>query len=355
MKRELLIVLAIIVLLAPSVRSQEADTTKYLPGLVAHYFMDTINWDGNWPDSTSMPSVDPAQWTFTEYKYSRIEPVVNHLFIRKGWFSVRWTGYFDPAISDDDQRTVLINGNINVNPNNSDQNEFTLILPDGSTITRDNLTRNYAGYVGAAVSLHLKPKGNGNQNGLTVDDRPFTLVNANTYDISADRITVKLYNDRVSGKGVAKGDWWIAINAVNATIVSDDKGNDAESAQEKSGGTAEANSTSKNAADADEHQYFFEIHADDGCRLSIDGKAIIDDWRACSEDSPDALRKARPIRLKDGKHRIVIEYFQGQSLIDADHDPIRLYWSCPSREVAKQIVQSVHFFHGIDDVKSSDR
>lgn len=176
-------------------------------GLVAHYYKDHKNWNGHWPDSESVPDVDPRNWTFTKYKYSRVEPLVNHLFIRKGWFSVRWVGYLDTA------------------PGHS-------------------------------------------------------------------------------GK--------------------DDGG---------------------------EHEYTFEIFADDGCRLFIDGKIIIDDWQACWEKTPQAVRKSVPVKLSSGKHRIVVEYFQGQSLKKWDRDPMKLYWSCVSRHIPRQIVPASHFSHTESDKK----
>lgn len=117
-----------------------------------------------------------------------------------------------------------ISGRININPNNSDRNEFVMILPDGSTITRDMLADNYEGYRGRAVSMHVKPHGNGNQNGLVVDGKPYSLVNANVYDISAEQMTVKLYQDK-DKNGNAMGKWWIEITAINADIVVVEPGN----------------------------------------------------------------------------------------------------------------------------------
>ncbi len=110
-----------------------------------------------------------------------------------------------------------VSGKININPNNSDQDEFVLILQDGTRISRDQLKDDYAGYEGLALRVYVKPHGNGNQNGLIVDGRPCPLKNANTYDISSSMMTVKLYNDG-NGQGKGMGQWWISITAANATI-----------------------------------------------------------------------------------------------------------------------------------------
>jgi len=117
---------------------------------------------------------------------------------------------------------VRIEGEININPNNSPHNEFSLTLADGTEITRDDLTQDYGGCSGeAAIHVHVKPKGNGNQNSLIRDGEPYPLVNANTYDIyneSGEQMNVTLYNDHINPQGKAMGHWWIAINATNATI-----------------------------------------------------------------------------------------------------------------------------------------
>lgn len=99
---------------------------------------------------------------------------------------------------------VAIGGQININPNNSPQNEFELVFPDGSKITRDDLQKEYSGYDGAATSIHVKPKGNGNQNGLMVNGEIYPLSNGTTYDITADDgMSVNLYNDHiVNGKSM---------------------------------------------------------------------------------------------------------------------------------------------------------
>ena len=181
-------------------------------GLVAHYFHDPSFWAGNWPDDVSAPSVSPAAWTFSQYAYSRKEPLINHQFVRHGWFTVSWRGLLD-----------------------------------------------------------------------TSPGHP--------------------------GKG--------------------------------GGGEVP-------------HDYTFELWADDGCRLYIDGRAVIDSWKPCSEDSPEAHRRAS-VRLADGKHRIRVDYFQGQSLAREDRDPVKLYWNSYSRGIPRQIVPASHFSHTADDLVPPNR
>ena len=113
---------------------------------------------------------------------------------------------------------TAINGLININPNNSPHHEFLLTLPGGGTISRDDLHQNYGGYVGPAISVHIKPKGNGNQNSLTVDGQPYPLHNSTTYDITSSSMNVTLFNDKINKHGKAVGRWLITIGATDANI-----------------------------------------------------------------------------------------------------------------------------------------
>jgi len=173
----------------------------YSSGLAAHYYRDPVKWGGNWP-GIEPPVVSAVDWTFSTYAYTRKEPLINHMFIKRGWFSVRWQGALD---------------------------------------------------------------------------------------------------------------------------------------------TSPAGETDKTAT------YTFHIWADDGCRLWIDGKKLIDSWMPTPEDTPGAHRRAE-IVLDPGKHAIMVEYFQGLSLEKNDRDPIRLYWECSARDIPHQILPASHFCHTDDDV-----
>jgi hypothetical protein len=88
---------------------------------------------------------------------------------------------------------------------------------------------------------------------------------------------------------------------------------------------------------------------DDGARLFIDGEKLVDDWRPCPEDSPESHRKVT-VQLTPGPHRIVIEYFQGESMKHDDRDPAKLYWSSEPQGVKRHIVPASHFFYTDEDL-----
>lgn len=177
------------------------DAEGFAPGLAAHYYRDEDHWGGKWADNASTPGTPAADHTFSRYKYTRVEPLISHLFINRGWFSVRWQGY--------------------------------LTVP--------------AGDAGAMFT------------------------------------------------------------------------------------------------------YKFHLLADDGCRLFIDGEKLIDDWRPCSENAPDALRTATKA-LKAGRHKLVVEYFQGQSLSANDRDPIRFSWECKARGLKPTVIPETQFSFKQEDL-----
>jgi len=72
-----------------TLRAEDVDSGS---GLAAHYYRDPPHWNGAWPDAKPVPTANASAWTFTRYAYTRKEPLVNHLFIREGWFTVRWQG-----------------------------------------------------------------------------------------------------------------------------------------------------------------------------------------------------------------------------------------------------------------------
>ena len=126
---------------------------------------------------------------------------------------------------------ATIGGLININPNNNPNFDFKMVLPNGVVITREDLHSDnphhhcgtgfhpdYLEYTGPATLVRVKPKGNGNQNSLTVDGEGYPLLNRNRYMITADSMTVHLYNDKRNRMGKSMGKWWIGIDATGATI-----------------------------------------------------------------------------------------------------------------------------------------
>lgn len=118
------------------------------------------------------------------------------------------------------QEGVQLEGIVNLNPRNNDDFQFRLEKPDGSVITRDDLLASNGDldYTGPATRILFCPKGNGNQNGLSVDGEAYPLQNGTLYTITSANMTVHLYNDRAGRQGRAMGKWWLDISAANATI-----------------------------------------------------------------------------------------------------------------------------------------
>jgi len=113
-----------------------------------------------------------------------------------------------------------IDGSLNLNPENSDDFEFLLVKPDGSTIDRDDLLASDGNlsYTGPAVTIRLRPKGHGNQNTIRVGGVPRRLQNGTLYTITSDAMEVYLYNRKSEKKGRAMGQFWIDIDAESASI-----------------------------------------------------------------------------------------------------------------------------------------
>ena len=140
----------------------------------------------------------------------------------------------------EEQRDGVL-GLINLNPRNNDDFEFEMLLPYGAPITRDVLHASNGDFVygggeagtdgNTAVQIRVCPKGNGNQNSVSVDGVPYPIRNGRVYIITADitSMSVHLYNvscngngsggNNNSGNGKAMGRWWIEINAPGGTIV----------------------------------------------------------------------------------------------------------------------------------------
>ena len=117
-----------------------------------------------------------------------------------------------------------VSGRININPNNSPENEFFLLTTDGRSYTREDLANDeLPDYAGTATFIHVKPKGNFDQTDLNVDSTTYTLERNTTYTFTADSMSVVLTNDNRNPHGKAVGQWWIYIAGNNVTL-SDDTG-----------------------------------------------------------------------------------------------------------------------------------
>ena len=121
----------------------------------------------------------------------------------------------------------VLDGSLEINPNNSADNEFLLVKPDGTSITRDDLandTTEYDSepcvyYSGPAISIHVKPKGGGNQNTIIVDGVAYSLDNDTTYDFVGDMNVVVQNDGRNNGNNHANGKWQLgSINGGDVAL-----------------------------------------------------------------------------------------------------------------------------------------
>lgn len=119
---------------------------------------------------------------------------------------------------------LTISGTVNINPNNSDDNQFILTKPDGTQITRNDLANkkidvdaNGNLYFGQALAIRVQPKGDGNQNGVIIGGEHYWMANGNVYSISGfySRLTARLYNDHAKN-GKAMGHWYLEISGTGS-------------------------------------------------------------------------------------------------------------------------------------------
>lgn len=110
-----------------------------------------------------------------------------------------------------------VQGLANINPNNNGVDEFYLTKPDGSQVTRDDLHSWGQDYTGPANAVHIRPKGNANQNTFTLNGEVFAMKNNTTYDFTGP-MQVSVYNDKRKN-GKAMGHWWIGVAGEGISIV----------------------------------------------------------------------------------------------------------------------------------------
>jgi hypothetical protein len=83
---------------------------------------------------------------------------------------------------------------------------------------------------------------------------------------------------------------------------------------------------------------------DDGARLWLDDEELVDSWQPTWELDPASHRVVQA-KLTPGFHRVVVEYFQGESLKQDDSDPAKFYWSVPELRIKRKIIPASRFFH----------
>jgi len=105
-----------------------------------------------------------------------------------------------------------VSGQININPNNSPNNEFLLVTTDGQTYDRDSLqNQSLQDYTGNATLIRVKPKGNSDQT-ITLNGASYTLDRNTAYNFTGDSIPIVLFNDSRNTNGLAMGQWQLTVN-----------------------------------------------------------------------------------------------------------------------------------------------
>lgn len=127
-----------------------------------------------------------------------------------------------------DEGGDTITGLININPNNSSDNEFVLTKLDGTKITRDDLHKDATltgdtYFEGDAMYLRVKPKGSGSQFSLSVEGLSYSIDNDKTYVLSGGQMHVRIYNDHIAG-GKAMGHWWIDVMDSGSAVIHEGDG-----------------------------------------------------------------------------------------------------------------------------------
>lgn len=118
-----------------------------------------------------------------------------------------------------------MSGLININPNNSNSNEFSLTRTDGTKITRDDLHQNAqvtssgVFYEGPAEHIRVKPKGNNHQNHLTIGGTAYPIYNNHTYVMAGGTMSVRVYNDHINSNGKAMGHWWVEFFDSGSAVI----------------------------------------------------------------------------------------------------------------------------------------
>lgn len=115
----------------------------------------------------------------------------------------------------------VLAGQINLNPNNSPQNQFHMVMADGTVISRSDLLGGHSGVSGRAQEVHFQPKGPGSQNSLLLNGEPFNMSNSRSYLIQGNPLNVQLVNTHPGqgqGQGQAMGQWSLSINSPDAMI-----------------------------------------------------------------------------------------------------------------------------------------